>query len=139
MYLYEKKDISNKAQSIRNKPLKNSNLPGIQLEKLLNKSTFIQSKKKDITESETNLALSITSNSSRYKCDELGIRSPTLLNDSSHLLFSQKSSHFNPNNVSRTDVLSKLHDTKPNIIKIVEELAEVKHQNVKQQNMINVN
>ena len=42
MYLYEKKDISNKAQSIRNKPLKNSNLPGIQLEKLLNKSTFIQ-------------------------------------------------------------------------------------------------
>ena len=133
------KEIAKKSILKRNKPLKVSSLPEIQIDKLLVKSTYNQSIKKDIIDGEINLSLTIKSNSSRYKCDEpIDIRSPTVLNDSSHILSSQKSSHINQNknNISRLDFLSKLNDDKPNVIKIMEELADVKHQNVKQCNEI---
>ncbi len=142
MLYNDKKEIATpKAVKKRNKTFKVTSLPDIQTDKFLSKSIYTPSKVKDYTDGDFNLALSNTSNSSCYKCDDImDIRSPSLY-ENSQILSCHKNSQMSliKPNISRIDLVSKINEEKPNLVKIVEQLAEAKHLNSKYQNEINVN
>lgn len=140
LYNDKKEFATPKANKNRNKAFKVTSLPDIQTDKFLSKSIYTPSKVKDSTDGDFNLALSNTSNSSCYKCDDImDIRSPSMYENSQILSFHKNSQIglIKPH-ISRIDLLSKNNEEKPNLVKIVEELAEAKHLNSKNQNEINV-
>ena len=132
------KEISKK-QMKTEKPYKCSSLPDIHSDNLPIKLSCSNLKRKDILESDLKFALSITSNSSEIKCEgdeRTEIRSPPTPYNNQNVFYRTKNADYH--NTSNLDFFKKIHEEKQTQIKIIEELANVKHVNEKQKNEIKV-